>query len=262
MKKKMYSQESKNDVVISKVMTFVIIFLIGSIGGVLLNKFLNKQIECEECIQEEVVSIYDIEPIIKEYTTINKSNVYLYNTNEILINNISLKDYIEKYKNVDSLFASLNDLLEVEKELKDGGTIIFKTKSNSGFNKNLTIIKCNTEEGNKDLYFGEYLNTETAFLNGACGKKMIQDAEFQKIYLIKKINKVEDDLYELLIIDPENNKSITLKRTISTESIKNLYEGKLHVFVFTNKYKELIKDDIEEIFANATLKGVALYKES
>ncbi len=262
MKKKMYSKELKNDLLINKIFSLIIVLLVGSVIGVLLDKALNKPKECEKCMVENVTSIYDIEPIVKEYTTINKNKVYLYNTNEILINDISLKEYINNYKNIDDLFNSLEDNIEEDKKLQDGGTTIYKTKTDSKFNKDLTIIKCNTTEGNKDLYFGEYLNTEIAFLNGACGKKMIQDAEFQKNYVIKEINKLEDNLYELLIVDPENSKSVTLTRKISEESIKNLYEGKLHTFVFTNKYKELIKNDIEEIFESTTLKGVALYKEN
>lgn len=263
MKKKMHVKENKNDILLDKIFTLIIVLLVGSVIGVLLDKALNKQKECEKCVPEKVTSIYDIEPIVKEYTTINKNKVYLYNTNEILINDISLKEYINSYKNIDDLFNSLGDNIEEDKKLQDGGTTIYKTKTDSKFNKDLTIIKCNTTEGNKDLYFGEYLNTETAFLNGACGKKMIQDEEFQKVYLIKKIKKLEEDnLYELLIVDQDSSKSVTLTRKISEESIKNLYEGKLHTFVFTNKYKELIKDDIEEIFESATLKGVALYKEN
>lgn len=261
MNKKIHIKETKNDLLISKILSGIIILLFGLIGGVLLNKSFNKDAKCMEKKEEKVISIYDIDPIIKEYSEIEKSNVYLYNTNEILIDNKPLKEYIKKYKKIDDLFNSFKDYISVSKELKDGGTIIYETNVNKLFNKDLTIIRCHTEEGNNDIYFGEYMDTLTAFKNGACGKDLIDEKEIKKVYFLKKISLIEDHLYELVIVDEEKDKSITIKRTISDSSKEILKENKRYNFVFANKYQELIKNDIEDIFDKTTLMGVAPYEE-
>lgn len=41
--------------------------------------------------------------------------------------------------------------MEKKDSLFDGGTIIYKSEL-----KNVTIIVCNTLEGNKDIYIGDY----------------------------------------------------------------------------------------------------------
>ena len=55
---------------------------------------------------------------------------------------------------------SVTDLLEKEANLKDGGTAIYKDKD-----KNMTIIACNTLNGNKDVYIGDY---QLSFKDNIC----------------------------------------------------------------------------------------------
>lgn len=55
---------------------------------------------------------------------------------------------------------SVTDLLEKEANLKDGGTAIYKNKV-----KNMTIIACNTLNGNKDVYIGDY---QLSFKDNMC----------------------------------------------------------------------------------------------
>ena len=55
---------------------------------------------------------------------------------------------------------SVTDLLEKEANLKDGGTAIYKDKD-----KNMTIIACNTLNGNKDVYIGDY---QLSFKDNMC----------------------------------------------------------------------------------------------
>ena len=52
---------------------------------------------------------------------------------------------------MDKSFEGITNLLNKQSILKDGGTIIFKNK-----NKNITLIKCNTIDNNKDIYIGDY----------------------------------------------------------------------------------------------------------
>ena len=55
---------------------------------------------------------------------------------------------------------SVTDLLEKEANLKDGGTAIYKDKD-----KNMTVIACNTLNGNKDVYIGDY---QLSFKDNMC----------------------------------------------------------------------------------------------
>lgn len=55
---------------------------------------------------------------------------------------------------------SVTNLLEKEANLKDGGTAIYKDKD-----KNMTIIACNTLNGNKDVYIGDY---QLSFKDNMC----------------------------------------------------------------------------------------------
>lgn len=93
----------------------------------------------------------------KEYLKFDNRTIYLAeNVNELFIvenkNQTSLKKYIiNSTQLVDKSFESITNLLNKQSILKDGGTIIFKNKD-----KNITLIKCNTIDGNKDIYIGDY----------------------------------------------------------------------------------------------------------
>ena len=266
MKKSNKDQESINKK-ISLVLTGIIIFLLGIILGLLIRgKTIEKLKNKEEENNEKVVNIYDIEPIVKDYMTVKNRKVYLYNTNEIMLKNegenITFKEYNNKYQDLDKVMDNLKDSLNVVNALEDGGTTIYETKDNNKvFDKKLTIIKCQTTDGNKDLYIGEYMNTLTAFENGACGKNYFNDKEFSRVYTIKNIKEVkvdsENDKYYLEITVDDGNKSTTINRVMNKESRDILKENKKYAFYFTNKYGELLKEDMEEIFNKATLTGVA-----
>ena len=179
--------------------------------------------------------------------------VYLYNLHELYLNidnkKITLKEYLSN-----NTFDSLTNYLELKQTLRDGGTKIYVSKNKDLFNKDVTIIACNTTLGNKDYYFGVEYNQVEAFNNGACGKNFFDEQEFTRTYTIKKITKIEDNLYEIKISDGE--KTVTIERTLSKESKEILKENTEFIFYFYNKYKELIRDDIEDVFAKCELTGV------
>ena len=93
----------------------------------------------------------------KEYLKFDNRTIYLAeNVSELFIvenkNQTSLKKYIiNSTESVDKSIENITNLLNKQSILKDGGTIIFKNKD-----KNITLIKCNTIEGNKDIYIGDY----------------------------------------------------------------------------------------------------------
>lgn len=93
----------------------------------------------------------------KEYLKFDNRTIYLAeNVSELFIvenkNQTSLKKYIiNSTESKDKSIESITNLLNKQSILKDGGTIIFKNKD-----KNITLIKCNTIDGNKDIYIGDY----------------------------------------------------------------------------------------------------------
>lgn len=93
----------------------------------------------------------------KEYLKLDNRTIYLAeNVSELFIvenkNQTSLKKYIiNSTEVVDKLIENITNILNKQSILKDGGTVIFKNKD-----KNITLIKCNTIDGNKDIYIGDY----------------------------------------------------------------------------------------------------------
>ena len=82
------------------------------------------------------------------YLTGNVEEVY-YTDSEI---KMALKDYISKsYQTLDDSIKHLTDIIDYVDTLKDGGTMIYKSNA-----YDITIIKCNTIEGNKDIFIGDY----------------------------------------------------------------------------------------------------------
>ena len=63
-------------------------------------------------------------------------------------------------QSLENSLKSVTDLLEKEANLKDGGTAIYKNKD-----KNMTVIACNTLNGNKDVYIGDY---QLSFKDNMC----------------------------------------------------------------------------------------------
>lgn len=93
----------------------------------------------------------------KEYLKLDNETIYLAeNVSELFIvennNQTSLRKYIiNSTESMNKSIESITNLLNKQSILKDGGTIIFKNKD-----KNIALIKCNTIDGNKDIYIGDY----------------------------------------------------------------------------------------------------------
>ena len=94
------------------------------------------------------------------------------NINEIYFNfdnkKRTLKEYYQEENNIDITIKTLIDLLNYKETVKDGGTTIYNS---SVFD--ITVIKCNTIEGNKDVYIGDNnLDLSTAYL---CHNNQLND---------------------------------------------------------------------------------------
>ena len=93
----------------------------------------------------------------KKYLKLDNRTIYLAeNISELFIvenkNQTSLRKYIiNSTESVDKSIENITNILNKQSILKDGGTIIFKKKD-----KNITLIKCNTIDNNKDIYIGDF----------------------------------------------------------------------------------------------------------
>jgi len=112
--------------------------------------FANKKIEV---IKPEVYNAIKFNKYLERdtrtiYLTGNVEEVY-YTDSET---RMSLKDYISKsYQTIDDSIKHLTDIMDYVDILKDGGTTIYKSNA-----YDVTIIKCNTIAGNKDIFIGDY----------------------------------------------------------------------------------------------------------
>jgi len=112
--------------------------------------FANKKIEV---IKPEVYNAIKFNKYLERdtrtiYLTGNVEEVY-YTDSET---RMSLKDYISKsYQTIDDSIKHLTDIMDYVDILKDGGTTIYKSNV-----YDVTIIKCNTIAGNKDIFIGDY----------------------------------------------------------------------------------------------------------
>lgn len=107
-----------------------------------------------------------IEVIKSEHYNDIKFNKYLERDNKIIYlagnvgeiyitpsdTKMSLKDYITKsYQTIDDGIKQLTDNMNFIDILKDGGTTIYQSKE-----YDISLVKCNTIDGNKNIYIGDY----------------------------------------------------------------------------------------------------------
>lgn len=92
---------------------------------------------------------YYYNEIQKIYISNNIKEIYLINYNKT---KYSLKWYASNVnQTLNQTIENITNTMEKKDALFDGGTIIYKSEL-----KDATIIVCNTLEGNKDIYIGDY----------------------------------------------------------------------------------------------------------
>lgn len=241
------------------IMFIILTFLLGTIFGLLIGKLSKTKTE------NFTINVNGVgTKVIKEYYRSEENGVYLYNISEVEVNDnnkiMTLSEYIEEYNDLESFMANLSKHLDVRKTLHDGGTIIYEGKKNTSYTDKITIIKCNTNDGNKDIYIGSgNMNTTEAFKNGACGKNFFEDKVFERIYYLRSYSKsdLKDNEYILYLADDFGNEyplAYKLEKDL-IEKLKNIEELK---FKFENPYGELIKEDIRDIFEKCTIKSIEI----
>ena len=131
----------------------------------ILKQVNNQYISTEFCIA--TTSNIKIEVVKNKFSNLIKFNKYLerdgrtiylsVNLEEIFYytdsNKYTLKEYIENtWQTTDDGIKHLTDLMIHTDTLRDGGTKIYKSKE-----YDITVVKCNTTKGNKNIFIGDYL---------------------------------------------------------------------------------------------------------
>ena len=99
---------------------------------------------------------------------LNNDNIKVYleeNVNDLYVTYAGQKTTFKDYANglnqtLDRSTKDITNKLEKTAALDDGGTTIYKDKD-----KNITIIACNTLNGNRDVYIGDY---QLSFKDNMC----------------------------------------------------------------------------------------------
>lgn len=99
---------------------------------------------------------------------LNNDNIKVYleeNVNDLYVTDVGQKMPFKDYANglnqtLDRSIKDITNKLEKTAALDDGGTAIYKDKD-----KNITIIACNTLDGNRDVYIGDY---QLSFKDNMC----------------------------------------------------------------------------------------------
>ncbi len=99
--------------------------------------------------QIKITKTNDCDNQVIKYYQFEEQKVYLVCLDEITIDDATLKDYFSKtYQTFNDSINSLINNMELIDIYKDGGTRLYK-------NDTISIIKCNTIDGNKDIYIGD-----------------------------------------------------------------------------------------------------------
>lgn len=181
-------------------------------------------------------------------------NIYTYCIENITIEmkdrKVELKSYIEDNSNA---INKIIDTLKLEDTLMDGGTQIYKG--------DITLIKCNTLDGNKDIYIG---NDNMKFKQNFCKDN---NYTFIRTYTVKDISKYTEQQYD------EDGNPVSYGNSFKVELnefqgetktviINNLWDvtlekNKTYEFEFMiNEDVTNVKDELEDILKNSTIVGV------
>ncbi len=219
--------------IIILIISLLIIYKVGFNYGKNVQLF-NAEVHFNKEINKNCTGEY------QEYYQKNNQKIYLYCLNKLSINNnISLNNYIDKM-GIDTLIKKIPNIKKYI--LFDGGTEEYH-------NEEITIIKCNTLEGNHDIYIGPSdMNMLKAYNNGVCGKEKI-NGTFTRTYEVIDITKgEEEDSYYVTLAVYQGQ-----KETVQINLKEKLKVNKNYEFTFQDSLYNINDDFITDIFNSAKL---------
>jgi len=159
---------NKNQIIKHKKITkiiiiIIVIFLILNIVSMLIlkeNESNNPYIEVKNNSKQEITNSIIVDGIEESYT------IYYYGIKSATINLDNQKHDLGEALSLGKItIDEIINELKIYGELNDGGTMIYKDGGTKKYlTDNYTIIKCNTLNGNKDIYIGnEDMEYEESF---------------------------------------------------------------------------------------------------
>lgn len=179
-------------------------------------------------------------------------NIYTYCLNDMEVNVENIKVKLDEYiSNNDDWLEKITNEIDDVYVLSDGGTKIYK-------GSNITVIKCNTLYGNKDVYIG---NKDLEFKENFCKDN---NYTFVRTYTVKDIEEYTEQQYtsDGIPVSYSNSFKVTLSQFQKEEVsviINNLWDIKLEkdkIYEFEFKLYDSadeIEDNINYIFKNADI---------
>lgn len=173
-------------------------------------------------------------------------NIYTYCIKSIVLDDgkekLELKNAIKNDNNV--IDEIINELIPKD-TLKDGGTTIYKDSMDKNFTNNgLTVIKCNTLNGNRDIYIGpDSMQFEEHFC-----KNNIK--YYTKTYTVLNAeNGEEENSYYLTLKLFQGEVDTVLVKNITSKILVN----KTYEFKFKKNSNNIIEDNIKSVFENSDI---------
>lgn len=189
--------------------------------------------------------------VLEKYLELDNYNIYVYCLDDlILFQDDDLIDLKYKIQDDEKYLDELINGLKLVAELNDGGTKIYKDTDNYT-NNGLTLIKCNTLDGNKDIYIGP---KDMEYQESFCKNPDSSVKTFTKTYEVLNVALSNSDEFIYLTLRQfqyEEVETVKVAKSLNYD----ITAGKNYEFTFeyTNAF---IEDNIKSIFTNATLTGI------
>ena len=186
------------------------------------------------------------------YYSEDDRDIYLYCLDSILVNDGSSTVELRDYLNNEGI--SIDEFIDLFIEVDtydDGGSKIYRelgdtTQVNGFTDRGLTILECNTIEGNKDIYLGSIdMEYDTSFCKNEAEYKT-----FTRTYNVKSIYIDDDEEYVYLDIEQFQGESSRVR--VLSSLANEVKMGYNYEFTFQYLDNDFI-DNIDSIFENTTL---------
>lgn len=181
------------------------------------------------------------------YTDFSKNNYYLYGLNKITV------DYgdhsLELNKALEAKQITVNEIIELigkenEADYPDGGSIKFH-------NKDISLLQCQTLEGNQDYYFGP---SNMPYAEGFC-KEVPYICSFVRTYLVLDISDSNNEEYIYLTLREFQGEEVATIR-VEKKLIQDIQEDQYYEFQF-GSLKVSDKTDIKSLFESHVLLSIS-----
>lgn len=226
------------------VLLFIYILLTKSNADILGLDVANYNLEVERTYN------CNNEPV--EYLKINDYTVYTYCLDNIMVKNGKNKEELRGYYlNNPNIIENMINNFEVHDKYRDGGSIMYDSPEKL-VNQKIKILKCNTIDGNHDVYIGsstmEYEDNFCKKVNADAGKSYI--ATYQ-IYNILDSNDGEYFYITIRAFQDEEVDVVKIKKSINPDiAINKNYEFTFNILEKTDL------STIDSIFTTAELVSV------